>query len=72
MFEVSRANLRLFELEPVVSFAEALIDGPCHVIHNNSFRTYPGGGITGGPGANAAREALADWKRRHGGHHRGG
>jgi len=47
MFEVSRANLRLFELEPIVSFAEALIDGPCHVIHNNSFRTYPGGGITG-------------------------
>ena len=33
---------------------------------------HPGGGITGGPGANAAREALADWKRRHGGHHRGG
>jgi Phytanoyl-CoA dioxygenase (PhyH) len=47
MFEVSRANLRLFDLEPIVSFAEALIDGPCHVIHNNSFRTYPGGGITG-------------------------
>ena len=47
MFEVSRANLRLFELEPIVSFAEALIDGACHVIHNNSFRTYPGGGITG-------------------------
>src|SRR6266516_1521529 len=47
MFEVSRANLRLFELEPIVSFAEALIDGACHVIHNNSFRTYPDGGITG-------------------------
>jgi ectoine hydroxylase-related dioxygenase (phytanoyl-CoA dioxygenase family) len=47
MFEVSRANLHLFELEPIVSFAEALIDGPCHVIHNNSFRTLPGGGITG-------------------------
>src|SRR3712207_3791607 len=28
MFEVSPANLRLFELEPIVSFAEALIDGP--------------------------------------------
>src|SRR2546429_6837534 len=47
MFEISRANLRLFDLEPIVSFAEALIDGPCHVIHNNSFRSHPGGGITG-------------------------
>jgi hypothetical protein len=47
MFEVSPANLRLFEHEPIVSFAEALIDGPCHVIHNNSFKTPPGGGITG-------------------------
>jgi ectoine hydroxylase-related dioxygenase (phytanoyl-CoA dioxygenase family) len=47
MFEVSPANLRLFELEPVVSLAEAMIDSPCHVIHNNSFRSLPGGGITG-------------------------
>lgn len=48
MFEDSPANLRLFDLEPIVSFAEALIDGPCHVIHNNSFRSHTGGGgITG-------------------------
>ena len=47
MFEGSRANLRIFDLEPIVSLAEALIDGPCHVIHNNSFRTAPGKGITG-------------------------
>ena len=46
MFEVSNANLRLFDFEPIVSFAEALIDGPCHVIHNNSFRSPSGGGIT--------------------------
>ena len=26
---------------------------------------HPGGGVTGGPGANAAREALADWQRAH-------
>jgi len=25
---------------------------------------HPGGGVTGGPGANAAREVLADWRRR--------
>ncbi|HTE20850.1 MAG TPA: phytanoyl-CoA dioxygenase family protein [Armatimonadota bacterium] len=47
MFEVSDANLRLFDLEPIVSFAEALIDRQCHVIHNNSFKSVIGGGITG-------------------------
>lgn len=46
MFEHSRANLRLFDLEPIVSFAEALVAPNCHVIHNNSFRTPPGAGIT--------------------------
>jgi len=45
MFENSAANLRLFDMEPIVSFAEALIAPSCHVIHNNSFRTYPGGGL---------------------------
>ena len=47
MFEQSAANLRLFDMEPIVSFAEALIDGACHVVHNNCFRTHPGGGISG-------------------------
>ena len=47
MFESSLANLRLFDLEPIVSFAEALVAENCHVIHNNSFYTPPGGGITG-------------------------
>ncbi|MBM3457963.1 MAG: phytanoyl-CoA dioxygenase family protein, partial [Armatimonadetes bacterium] len=48
LFEDSAANLRLFDLEPIVSFAEALITGPCHVIHNNSFKSHTGGGgITG-------------------------
>lgn len=46
MFESSAANLRLFDLEPIVSFAEALVAENCHVIHNNSLRTYPGGGLT--------------------------
>ncbi len=51
MFEHSRANLELFDLDPVVSFAEAVIgDGDflgketVHVVHNNSFRTQQGGG----------------------------
>lgn len=45
-FENSPANLSLFELEPIVSFAEALIGANCHahVIHNNSFKTLSGGG----------------------------
>ena len=51
MFERSAANLALFDLDPVVSLAEALIgeddrygtDG-CHVVHNNNFRTSAGGG----------------------------
>ena len=46
MFEISAANLDLFDLEPIVSFAEAVIASPCHVIHNNSFITPPGGGIS--------------------------
>lgn len=46
MFERSPANLRLFDLEPIVSFAEALVAKNCHVIHNNSFITKPGGGIS--------------------------
>ena len=46
MFETSPTNLGLFDMEPIVTFAEALIDPTCHVIHNNGFRTPPGGGIT--------------------------
>ena len=46
LFESSPANLRLFDLEPIVSLAEALIAPTCHVIHNNSFQSPPGGGIT--------------------------
>jgi ectoine hydroxylase-related dioxygenase (phytanoyl-CoA dioxygenase family) len=47
MFEHSAANLRLFDREPIVSFAEKVLGTNCHVMHNNSFRTYPGGGISG-------------------------
>ncbi len=47
MFETSETNLKLFNLEPIVSFAEALVAPNCHVIHNNSFQSPPGGGITG-------------------------
>jgi ectoine hydroxylase-related dioxygenase (phytanoyl-CoA dioxygenase family) len=46
MFETSAANLRLFDLEPIVTFAETLIATTTHVVHNNSFRTPLGKGIT--------------------------
>ena len=46
MFERSPTNLSLFGLEPIVSFAKALIETTTHVIHNNSFRTPPGGGLS--------------------------
>ena len=44
MFEVSETNLKLFELEPIVTFAERLIADCTHVIHNNSFRVPAGRG----------------------------
>ena len=46
MFETSDANLRLFDLEPIVTFAERLVAADCHVIHNNSFRSPPGAAIS--------------------------
>lgn len=46
MFEHSKTNLRLFDLEPIVSLAESLVAKNCHVIHNNSFITPPGGGLS--------------------------
>ena len=42
LFETSEANRRLFDMEPIVTFAETLVSKDCHVIHNNSFATPPG------------------------------
>ena len=47
LFETSVANLRLFAMEPMISLAEAIIGPDCHVIHNNSFISPPGGGLEG-------------------------
>ncbi|MEM7533073.1 MAG: phytanoyl-CoA dioxygenase family protein [Chloroflexota bacterium] len=47
LFETSNANVRLFEVEPIVRLAEALVGETCHVIHNNSFKTPHGYGIDG-------------------------
>jgi hypothetical protein len=43
MFEKSQGNLSLFDLEPMVSFAEKLVAPNCQVFHNNSFRTHSDG-----------------------------
>jgi ectoine hydroxylase-related dioxygenase (phytanoyl-CoA dioxygenase family) len=45
LFETSEANLQLFDIEPIVTFAERLVAPDCHVIHNNSFRSPTGGGL---------------------------
>jgi ectoine hydroxylase-related dioxygenase (phytanoyl-CoA dioxygenase family) len=54
MFETSRANLDLFDLEPIVTLAETILGEDrtygaqtAHVVHNNSFRTRNGGGWSG-------------------------
>jgi ectoine hydroxylase-related dioxygenase (phytanoyl-CoA dioxygenase family) len=46
MFENSAMNLSLFDMEPIVTFAERVINTTTHVVHNNSFRTPLGKGIT--------------------------
>lgn len=46
MFETSDANLRLFDIEPIVTFAERLVAEDCHFIHNNSFRSPTGAAIS--------------------------
>ena len=46
LFEVSAANLKLFDVEPMVTFAESILSAECHVTHNNSFLSpINGGGI---------------------------
>ena len=47
MFELSAANVSLFDRDPIAGFAEALVAPDCHVVHNNSFRTPTGAGISG-------------------------
>jgi len=53
MFEGSRANLSLFDMNPIAKFAEKVIsdvnpglEGGVHVTHNNSFITKTGSGLS--------------------------
>lgn len=62
LFEFSDANRSLFDLEPIVTFAEKLIAPDCHVIHNNSFRTGKDEGISGWHGDDAPHYIVTDGK----------
>jgi ectoine hydroxylase-related dioxygenase (phytanoyl-CoA dioxygenase family) len=69
MFETSRANLDLFDLEPIVTLAEAILGedriygtNTAHVVHNNSFRTKNGGGWSGWHQDDSAHFVCTDGK----------
>ncbi|HKY31650.1 MAG TPA: NAD(P)/FAD-dependent oxidoreductase [Candidatus Polarisedimenticolia bacterium] len=52
---------QLFTMRPILGFAR--YRGPLEGLYLCGAGTHPGGGITGGPGANAAREILKDRRR---------
>jgi phytoene dehydrogenase-like protein len=49
---------QLFTMRPILGFAR--YRGPIAGLYLCSAGSHPGGGVTGGPGANAAREILKD------------
>ena len=53
---------QLFFLRPVPGFARYRT--PVEGLYLCGAGTHPGGGVTGAPGHNAARQVLRDWKRR--------
>ena len=55
---------QLFSARPVLGHANYRMPVPGLYLCGSS--AHPGGGVTGVPGHNAAREILADLKRRHG------
>jgi phytoene dehydrogenase-like protein len=53
---------QFFAWRPLLGYARYRL--PLEGLYLCGSGAHPGGGVTGGPGANAAREILADWKRR--------
>lgn len=53
---------QLFSARPVLGYGA--YRGPLAGLYMCGAGTHPGGGVTGAPGHNAAREILRDWKRR--------
>ena len=54
---------QLYSARPVLGHADYRT--PVAGLYMCSAGTHPGGGVTGAPGHNAAREILGDFKRRH-------
>jgi phytoene dehydrogenase-like protein len=53
---------QLFSARPMLGYAD--YRGPLPGLYMCGSGTHPGGGVTGAPGHNAAREILADFRRR--------
>jgi phytoene dehydrogenase-like protein len=51
-----------FTFRPLIGWAQYRT--PIKGLYLCSAGTHPGGGVTGGPGANAAREILKDFKAK--------
>ncbi len=56
---------QLYSARPILGHAD--YRGPLPGLYMCGSGTHPGGGVTGAPGHNAAREILKDFKRRAGG-----
>lgn len=54
---------QLFSARPTLGHAD--YRGPLPGLYMCGAGTHPGGGVTGAPGHNAAREILRDWRRHH-------
>jgi len=52
---------QLFFLRPLAGWAKYRT--PIHNLYLCGSEAHPGGGVTGAPGRNAAREILSDWRR---------
>jgi phytoene dehydrogenase-like protein len=53
---------QMFSARPVLGHGN--YRGPLHGLYMCGAGTHPGGGVTGAPGHNAAREVLSDFRRR--------
>ncbi len=56
---------QLYSARPILGYAD--YRGPIAGLYMCGSGTHPGGGVTGAPGHNAAREILRDFRRRAGG-----
>ncbi|MFI4869284.1 MAG: phytoene desaturase family protein [Steroidobacterales bacterium] len=54
---------QLFSARPMLGYGN--YRGPLPGLYMCGAGTHPGGGVTGAPGHNAAREVLRDWRRGH-------